>query len=143
LAAQALYEAALDKSGLRTGGIVAPVVRRARKAGDVPLVETTVQLTVQDPKAVLKELNESDLADRECFAGTMDRIETDLDNMRARANAWAVGDIDGLRALPYENHYVSCREALTGRALAQRLGVADMPPRAGEAWLDDRDRRLA
>ncbi|MEN1940996.1 TraB/GumN family protein [Luteimonas sp. MJ246] len=143
LAAQALYEAALDKSGLRTGGIVAPVVRRARKAGDVPLVETTVRLTVQDPKAVLKELNESDLADRECFAGTMDRIETDLDNMRARANAWAVGDIDGLRALPYENHYVSCQEALTGSALAQRLGVADLPRRAGEAWLDNVDRALA
>ena len=126
LAAQALYEAALDKSGLRTDGVVAPVLRRARKDGGVPLVETTVRLTVDDPKGVLQELAESDLADRDCFAGTLDRIETDLDNMRARANAWAVGDIEGLRALPYENHYATCEEALTASALAQRLGIADM-----------------
>ena len=143
LAAQALYEAALDRSGLRMGGVVGPVVRRARKAGDVPLVETTVRLTVEDPKAVLREFAESDLADRECFAGTMDRIETDLHNMRARANAWAVGDIDGLRALPYENHYASCQEALTGSALARRLGIADLPRRAGEAWLENVDAALA
>ncbi|MGY0651540.1 TraB/GumN family protein [Luteimonas sp. A537] len=143
LAAQALYEAALDKSGLRMSGVVGPVVRKARKAGDVPLVATTVRLTVEDPKAVLKELGESDLADRECFAGTMDRIETDLDNMRARANAWALGDIEGLRALPYENHYTSCQDALTGSALARRLGIDDMPRRAGEAWLENVDRALA
>ena len=143
LAAQALYEAALERSGLRMGGVIGPVVRRARKAGDVPMVETTVRLTVEDPKAVLKEFGESDLADRECFDGTMARIETDLDAMRARANAWAVGDIDGLRALPYENHYESCQQALTGSALAQRLGIADLPRRAGEVWLENVDAALA
>lgn len=143
LAAQALYEAALEKSGLRTDGVVAPVLRRARKAGSVPLVETTVRLTVDDPKGVLQELAESDLADRDCFAGTLDRIETDLDNMRARANAWAVGDIEGLRALPYENHYATCEEALTASALAQRLGIADMRQRAAAAWLENVDQALA
>lgn len=143
LAAQALYDAALDKSGLRTDGVVAPVLRRARKAGGVPLVETIVRLMVDDPKAVLKAFAESDLADRECFAGTMDRIESDLDNMRARANAWAVGDIDALRALPYENHVESCEEALTGSALAQRLGIADMRQRAATAWLENVDQALA
>src|SRR5690606_9158474 len=108
LAAQELYEAALRRSGLRMGGVVGPVVTRTRKAAGVPLVESTVRLEVDDPKGVLKEFNESDLADRECFAGTLDRIETDLDTMRARANAWAVGDIEGLAALPWENHYVAC-----------------------------------
>src|SRR5699024_6753790 len=83
-----------------------------------------------------------DLADRECFSGTMDRIETDLDSMRARANAWAVGDIDGLRALPYENHYAICQEALTGSELGKRLGVDDLPRRAAEAWLERVDEAL-
>ena len=143
VAAQELYEAALRKSGLRMGGVVAPVVARARKAAGVPLVETTVRLEVEDPKGILKEFNESDLADRECFAGTMARIETDLDNMRARANAWAVGDIEGLHALPYENHYMACQEALTGSALAKRLGVDDRPRRAGEQWLANVEQALA
>ena len=143
LAAQALYEAALDRSGLRAGGVVEPVVRKARKAAGVPLVESSVRLLVEDPKAVIRELGESDLADRECFDGTMDRIESDLHNMRARANAWAVGDIEGLRALPYGNHYASCQEALTGSDLARRLGAADLPRRAGEAWLDNVEAALA
>lgn len=143
LAAQELYEAALDRSGLRTGGVVGPVVRRARKSADVPLVDTAVRVKVDDPRAVLRELAESDLADRECFTGTMDRIETDLANMRARANAWAVGDIDGLRALPYENHYTSCQEALTESALAKKLGMDDLPGRAAQSWLESVDRALA
>lgn len=142
LAAQELYEAALRKSGLRMGGVVGPVVANARKAAGVPLVDTTVRLEVEDPKGVLKELNESDLADRECFAGTLDRIETDLDNMRARANAWAVGDIEGLRALPWDNHYATCQDAVTGSALAQRLGIDDLPRRAKEAWLSNVEQAL-
>lgn len=143
LAAQELYEAALRKSGLRMGGVVAPVVARARKAAEVPLVDSTVRVTVEDPRRVLRELNESDLADRECFAGTLDRIETDLDNMRARANAWAVGDIEGLRALPWENHYATCQEAVTGSALARKLGIDDLPRQAKDAWLSNVEDALA
>ena len=143
VAAQELYEAALKKSGLRTRGVVTPVVRRAAKDAGVPLVATRVTLTLEDPKGVLKELNASDLADRECFAGTMARIETDLDNMRARANAWADGDIEALRALPYDDHYTTCLEALTGSALAQRLGIHDLRARAEQAWLVNVEKALA
>ena len=136
LAARELYEAALDRSGLRTGGVVWPVVRKAAKGAGVPMVDSSVRLALEDPKAALKQFGESDLADRECFAGTMDRIETDLDTMRARANAWAVGDVDGLRALPWQNHYAICLEALTGSALAASLGFDDVPGRMREAWLE-------
>jgi len=142
LAAQALYEAALDRSGLREGGVVGPVVRRARKSADVPLVDTAVRLTVEDPRAVLRELGQGDLADRECFVRTMDRVENDLDNMRARANAWAIGDIDGLRALPHESHYESCQQALTGSAVARKLGIEDLPKRAAQLWLESVDKAL-
>ncbi|MBB6599800.1 TraB/GumN family protein [Luteimonas sp. MC1825] len=143
VAAQELYEAALKKSGLRMGGVVTPVVRRAARDAGVPLVESKVALTLEDPKAVLKELNDSDLADRECFAGTMARIETDLDNMRARANAWADGDLEALGALPYDDHYRTCMEALTASALARRLGFNDLRARADQAWLANADKALA
>lgn len=142
VAAQELYEAALRKSGLRVG-MLTPVVHKAARSAGVPLVESTVRLQIENPKDVLKEFNASDLADRECFAGTMDRIETDLANMRARANAWAEGDIKGLQALPYENHYARCQEALTGSALARKLGIDDLPRRAREAWLANAERALA
>ena len=143
LAAQELYEAALRRSGLRMGGVVGPVVTRARKAAGVPLVESTVRLQLEDPKGVLKEFSQSDLADRECFAGALDMIETDLETMRARANAWAVGDLEGLQALPWKNHYATCQEAVTGSALARRLGMDDLPQRAKQAWLANVEAALA
>jgi uncharacterized protein YbaP (TraB family) len=143
VAAQELYEAALKASGLRMGGVVTPVVRRAAKDAGVPLLATKVALKVEDPKGVLRELNESDLADTECFAGTMARIETDLDNMRARANAWADGDIEALRTLSYDDHYTTCLEALTGSAVARRLGIDDLRARAAATWLATAERALA
>ncbi|QCO68114.1 TraB/GumN family protein [Luteimonas yindakuii] len=143
LAAQELYEAALRRSGLRMSGVIWPVVTAAAKSAGVAVTDTTVRLPVEDPRRVLEELNSSDLADRECFEGTMARIETDLDNMRARANAWAVGDIEALAALPYEDHYRTCMDALTGSALARRLGLDDLQERAAQAWLDNVEQALA
>ena len=143
LAAQALFDAALRRSGLRSGGVVGPVVARARKAGDVPLVESTVRLEVDDPKTALRELNGSDLADIQCFEETLDRIEGDLEGMRARANAWAVGDIEGLRALPHVNHMATCQKALTGSGVARALGIDELPRRARDAWLANVEQALS
>lgn len=142
VAAQELYEAALKRSGLVDGGIVEPVLRRARRAAGVPLVDTVVRVRVEDPRGALRELAESDLADHACFAGTLDRIESDLESMRARANAWAVGDIEALRALPHGDHRIACQDAVTGSALAQRLGIHDLPERARAAWLENAEEAL-
>lgn len=143
LAAQELYEAALRRSGLRMSGVIWPVVTAAAKSSGVPVTETTVRVPIDDPRRVLQELGSSDLADRQCFEGTMARIETDLDNMRSRANAWATGDIGMLAALPYQNHYTACMDALTGSALAKRLGLDDLQQRAEQAWLDNVEQALA
>ncbi|MDN5783011.1 MAG: TraB/GumN family protein, partial [Luteimonas sp.] len=136
LAAQELYEAAMRKSGLELDNIVNPLVKKTAKRAGVPVVPVEARLVIKDPKSVLKEFNASTLADTECFSGTMARIETDLGNMRARANAWAIGDIDALRALPFHNQYADCVNALTETGLAKRLGVSDVFRRAGEIWVD-------
>src|SRR5690606_41463963 len=101
VAAQELYEAALKRSGLVDGGIVEPVLRRARRAAGVPLVDTVVRVRVEDPRGALRELAESDLADHACFAGTLDRIDSEQASMRARAKAWAVGGMGALTAPPH------------------------------------------
>src|SRR3546814_6833254 len=66
----------------------------------------------------------------------MSRIETDLGNMRARANAWAVGDIEALRALPFHNQYVDCLNAITETGPARRLGMDDLHERVDGAWME-------
>jgi hypothetical protein len=134
-AAQELYEAAMRQSGLSQDNIVAPLVTKAAKRHGVPVTAPTVALAVADPKAVIREFNASTLADTECFSRTMARIEVDLEAMRARANAWAVGDIGALRALPQDDQYAACVRAVTETALARKLGASDLRTRVRTAWL--------
>ncbi|HVI57506.1 MAG TPA: TraB/GumN family protein [Luteimonas sp.] len=143
IAAQELYEAAMRKSGLTIDGVVTRVVKKAAKRAGVPIVPAEAKLVIKDPKAALKEFNESALADTECFSGTLARIETDLGTMRARANAWAVGDIPALRALPIHNQYAACVSAVTETGLAKRLGISDLVDRARAAWLAAAEDALA
>lgn len=142
-AAQELYEAAMRKSGLTLDSVVEPVVKKAAKRAGVPIVPAEAKLVIKDPKSALREFNESALADTECFSGTLARIETDLDAMRARANAWAVGDIQALRSLPVHNQYAACVAAVTETGLAKRLGVSDLVDRARVAWLAAAEDALA
>lgn len=142
-AAQELYEKAMRKSGLDQKSLVQPVVRRIARRYDIPVTPADVKLVIKDPKSALKEFNRSALDDSECFAGTMARIETDLEGMRARANAWAVGDIEALRALPYENQYAACLAAVTETGLARKLGISDLKERVARAWLEAAEAALA
>lgn len=134
-AASELYEAAMKRSGLSRDDVVRDVVRKAAKRHRVPGIPASVELQVADPKALIREFNAGTLADVECFSRTLSRIETDLEAMRARANAWAVGDIDALRALPYDDQYSACIRAITDTGLARKLGAADLDQRIRARWL--------
>ncbi len=142
-AAQELYEKAMRKSGLAQGSIVQPIVKKAARQHKIPVTSVTVALVVKDPKSALKKFNHSALNDTGCFAGTMTRIETDLEGMRARANAWAIGDIQALRALPYRNQYALCMAAVTETGLARELGVTDLSARVAQKWLGAAEAALA
>ncbi|HRN62461.1 MAG TPA: TraB/GumN family protein [Luteimonas sp.] len=134
-AAQELYEAAMRKSGLEQDDIVGKAVRRMARRHDVPQKAVNLRMQIEDPKAALREFRETTLADTDCFGKTLSRIEHDLETMRQRANAWAVGDVEALRALPVETQYSACIRAVTETGLAQRLGMGDLRPRVMDLWL--------
>ncbi|MBP6797331.1 MAG: TraB/GumN family protein [Luteimonas sp.] len=134
-AAQELYEAAMRKAGLGQDDIVGKAVRRMAKRHDVPMKAVNFGMKIDDPKAAIREFRETTLADTDCFGKTLSRIEHDLETMRRRANAWAVGDVAALRALPVENQYTACIRAVTDTGLAQRLGFGDLRPRIADLWL--------
>lgn len=136
VAAHELYEAALRSEGLSQDDPVDKAVRRMARRHGVPLRAVNLRLELDDAKAALRELRETPLEDRECFARTLDRIETDLAWMRQRANAWAEGDVATLQALPYEGQARACLRALTDSTLARRLGAGDLPARLRAMWLD-------
>lgn len=142
-AAQKLYEAAIDKSGLSQKDVVGRVVRKAARKNDVPHLDTTVTVKIADPKGALESFRETALADTDCFAKTMARIERDLDGMRARANAWAVGDITALRDASFDSQYAACTRAFTESALAERFGLGKLRVRIADKWLSTARKAIA
>ena len=98
---------------------------------------------LQSPRAAIKKFKKSTLDDTQCFAKTLDRLESDLDAMRARANAWSVGDIDALRNLPYVDNKAACEEAVLNSELAQDQGLQDIKATLKAAWLEAAEAALA
>ncbi|KAF1721073.1 TraB/GumN family protein [Pseudoxanthomonas wuyuanensis] len=134
-AARELYEAALKKSGLSESGVVGPVVDKAVKRHGIRTASPTVKFKVEQPKATIKEFQRTSLDDLECFRATLERIENDLPLMVERANAWSVGDVEGLRALPYENQQTACIAAFSSAEFARKRGLDDLPAKVRSQWM--------
>ncbi len=135
LAARELYENAIRKSGLSNRNDVWRVVEGAAKKSRVPIVTVEVKIPVDDPKQAISDFKsttgELDVA---CLATTIKRLETDLDAMRARANAWAIGDLQALKNLPYPDQRAACLAAVASNPrLAEQL--ADAQRRIDAEWL--------
>lgn len=126
IAANELYNKALDRSGLARNGTIWETVEKSAKRQHVRVVEPEVKIEVDDPKQALQDFRSTaGPLDVECLDATMRRLETDLDTMRRRANAWAVGDIEELRKLPYPDQRDSCIAALASNPnLRERLKEA-------------------
>ncbi len=112
LAALDLYLHALDQAGLMSNETVWDTIEKTAHKDRVPLQSVILNLKVDDAKGAIHDLNKIPQdAEIACFAKTLERLETDLQPMRQRANFWSLGDIDGLRSLPYPDEEVACLNA--------------------------------
>lgn len=141
-AAQELYGEAMKKSGLDGKDIVASAVTRAIEAHHPAVTVVKEEIVVTDPKPLLKEWSKTTLDDLACFDNTMTRIETDLDAMRARANAWATGDMAALQALPSPYQWEACSSAITEAGIGKRLGFGDAQQKVQAKWMAAADAAL-
>jgi len=142
LAAMELYKEAIEDVGLRQGGVVWPVVEKLAKRHKVPRTETRVTVMIEDPKVALNEFRNARLEDLDCFAKTLERLESDLGTMRERANAWAVGDLESLKALPYTDQNEACiRAAAESDVLRKRTG--DIEAQVAARWVGAAEAALA
>ncbi|HEX6834261.1 MAG TPA: TraB/GumN family protein [Rudaea sp.] len=127
VAANELYDKALAKSGLARNGVIWRSVRDTAKKNHVKIVDMEVSIPVDDPGQTIRDFKSTsgNSADVECLSATMTRIETDLDAMRQRANAWAVGDIEALKKLPSPGVQAACLGAVaSNERLHQQLDAA-------------------
>jgi hypothetical protein len=133
-AAQELYSKAIEKSDLAPGRVWVAVEKIAKK-NDVKITRPQIPIEVEKPRTMIKEFKKTELSDLDCFAKTIERLETDLDVMRARANAWATGNVKALREMTYVDQVSACIEAVLNAQMVQERGYQDMPARLATAWL--------
>lgn len=135
-AAMRLYQRALDVSGLSHSNAVEAAVLELARRQHVPIERS--QLRVEDPLGTLKQARTlSPAAEVNCLASTVHRLETDLPVMQQRAHAWAVGDVQALRELPFEDQRETCTVELS--AVPDLHALVDAATRN---WLQTADAML-
>ena len=142
-AANALYQAALEQHGLVPYEGVWPQVEKLARKARVRVVEPQVELKVEKARSAIKQFKRMPLDDVECFARTLQRLETDLDLMRERANAWSVGDVARLAQLAPVERATACIGVLLESSLVRERGYGDVIDRARSAWLAAAEAALA
>jgi hypothetical protein len=134
-AAAELYDSALRASGLDPDASVWPAVKKLARSAKVEVVTPELEVRLEKPREVIKDFKQTPLDDLECFAKTIERLESDLDLMRLRANAWATGDVAGLRQLTHVDNASACIEAVMNAQVMQDRGYTDWPERLGAQWV--------
>jgi hypothetical protein len=141
-AAQRLYTRAIEKSGLVPANAVRDAVDGMARQSGLRVVTPMLKVDIGKPRAAIKELKSSPLNDVDCFGKTLERLETDLDLMRTRANAWSVGDIPALRRMTHVDQAGVCIDAVLSSQLAQERGLARVPGEMAAAWLSEAESAL-
>lgn len=135
-AARELYEQALDEHGLSERNVAWREVEKAAEKAGIEIVRPLVTVELEGARDMIRDFSGRTLDDVPCFEATLARVERDLPTLRALANAWAVGDIEALRARPQPDPGPLCQRALLGAAPQDRDAFADLPGRVRAQWLD-------
>ena len=136
LAVLRLHGAALDDVGLTTDTGVMKTVERLMRRSDAedaqPRVETEASTVLAELAKVTRE------AELNCFATVLTTLETDLDGMKERAEAWATGDVDALQRFDYPDPQGDCVEMLFSAG-----GLRDLGDELFATWLREAEHALA
>ena len=137
LAGQALYSAALKRSGLGGKPVVYPVLNASVKKHALKTTDSGIRIKIDDPKAAMRDISTGDFDDMQCLRQTLDSLDRELPIAVRRANAWATGDIATLRSLGNQATWQDddCVSALSETAFARKRGIHDVPARLRSQWL--------
>jgi hypothetical protein len=142
-AALELYDEAIKKNGMTQTSPVWKTVEDEAKRQKIKITDVTLEPPIKEPRAALSEFAKTRLDDIDCFTKTIERIEGDLRNMRARGNAWATGDIELLRRTPGADQRAACNRALQNATFIKKLGAEGIAQQMENAWLAAVDTALS
>lgn len=142
MAASQLQAEALDDEDLSSADVVEKKARKAAKRHDVTITEPTIELVVEDPKVAVKEFAQTSLADLDCFRRTLQRVDRDIENLKLRANAWALGEIAILQSLTTTDTFRACTDAVFETTFARNRGLDKLEERSAAAWMEAAEKAL-
>ena len=143
-AAETLSIRALGTAGMDGGAAVTRRIYELGKNWKIPITSTSVNVPIENPRETVRDFKKSKLDDVACFTQTIDRLEKDLETMRRRANAWAMGDLPTLRKLDFPDEKIACNAAVVdSKWLNNVKGAADMRKQVKGAWLAAAEKSLA
>jgi uncharacterized protein YbaP (TraB family) len=143
MAAAELQDEALDDEDLSTRNIAQQVAERTAKKHDLAITTPSVKFVIKDAKQLLRDFRDTPMQDLECFRLTLDRVEHNIESMKLRANAWALGEVEILRSLPYTDNFRACIDAIIETRIAKESGLDDLDAKLTGAWMDAADKALA
>jgi hypothetical protein len=99
---------------------------------------------LDDPRKLVRDFKNSQVDDLVCFTKTLDTLDTDLESMRVRANAWANGDIAEIRGLNFAERRDACLDAVLNSSIAKDAAdLRQMRERLRVSWLRTAEKALA
>lgn len=143
LAASKLLKKALHANGLHGNGAVDDKIAALAKQYGVKIVNPDTTLEIHHPHSAIKTFEAQSPEGIACFGQVLGVVEARIPAIRARANAWATGDIQALRTLPGRDYRSICKSAITGAGFAKSLGIDNLPERVENRWLGAAEAALA
>jgi uncharacterized protein YbaP (TraB family) len=143
-AADTLFTAGMEQAGLSKGYEVHRKIDSIVKQHKIKVTGTGINLPLDEPSKLLKDFKKSQLADAACFAKTLERLESDIDAMRVRANAWAKGDLEAIQKLSYPDQETECGDAMRNAEFTKdRPGFQNVKERMLASWVGAAEKALA
>ena len=143
-AAETLYKKRLEFAGLTSGREVLKAIEAVVKKHKLKTTSPEVKLALDNPVAMIKDFKKSSLDDVACFTSILARLETDISALLVRANAWAKGDVEAIRALDLGHEQVSCFDAMSNSNFVKgQPSLQNMRQRMDDAWLAAAEKSLA
>lgn len=131
-----LYNAVLRQTGLVEQTVIEKKVYDMARHHDVAIVDPAYRVTLSDPRTAIDTLKQNPMDDQNCLSTVLDAVDHSLAQTTARANAWATGDLDGLKAVLMQTQEGGCLSGIDTSPFAKALGMSGMQQRIDQSWLE-------
>lgn len=139
-----LYSRALKQAGLSRGDEVRARIGKLAEKHKLKLTDATYRIAIRDPGKAVREFKKSGLDDAPCLMKTIESLDTDVEVMRAHANAWAVGELDDIRKMNFDDPANACIHALSTGALGKNQPeIKTARETADTRWVEAAEKALA